>query len=155
PGKDYVVDALKAAKLKKNPPLKSKVMQALLEKMDAKQSVSLAILGSALKGAGLDDLPVVTDLLDKVEALGGGVTLGEDAVRFELAVATKSDKDAKEFKASVDKGLRQALAALALLGGARKEIDVALDVVKSIKVTAKGKVVVLKGGVETDALEGA
>jgi len=58
PAKDYIVDALKQVKLKKKPVLKNKGFQALLEKMDAKQTISLAVLGKGLSKAGIvESLP--------------------------------------------------------------------------------------------------
>ena len=47
-GKDYVVDAMRKVSSKEAPPLKNKDMQALLERMNLKQSMSIAVVGSAL-----------------------------------------------------------------------------------------------------------
>jgi hypothetical protein len=46
PGKDYVVDALKASRAKKKPTLKDKNVQAMIERFDEKQSVSLIVQAS-------------------------------------------------------------------------------------------------------------
>ena len=57
PGKDYVVDALKQVHLKKKPALKNKTFQAIVEKMDPKQSLTVAVLGKSLAGAGTLSTP--------------------------------------------------------------------------------------------------
>jgi hypothetical protein len=159
PGKDYVVDALKRAARKARPALKNKDVQALLDKMDEKQSVSVAILGSALtKGGGAP--PAVKGLFEKVEAIGGGVTVGED-LKVEVALAARTAEGAKELHDSLDKGLKQALALLSVVASGVEDKDLkqvlnpALEVVKTLRVSAKGKVVTLKGRVSADVLEDA
>src|SRR5258708_31006059 len=118
PGKDYVVDALKRGKAKKKAVLKSKAFQALVEKMDAKQSASIAVMGKALKGDALDEAPkIVKDLVGKIDALGGGLTLGDD-VKFEVVVSAKTAADAPAFKDSAEKGVKLGLPTLLLLGTA-------------------------------------
>jgi hypothetical protein len=156
PGKDYVIDALKKGKPKAKPALKSKAMQALLEKLDPKQSVSVALLSSVLtKGNLLDDAPKqVKDALDKLDALGGGVTVTND-VKLEVAVAAKTAAGAKEIKAQADTGVKLGLAGLALLGSDRKELVAALEVLKTVKVTAKGKVVAVSATVTADVIADA
>jgi hypothetical protein len=152
-GKDYVVDALKKAAAKVKPALKSKDVQALLDKLDGKQSVAVAILGSALtKGGGAP--PAVKGLFEKIEAIGGGVTVGED-VKIEVALAAKTAEGAKELHEGLDKGLKQALALLSVLAAGQKELNPALEVVKTLRVSARGKVVTLKGSVSADVLEDA
>ncbi len=153
PGKDYVVDAVKKAARKAKPALASKEMQALLEKMDEKQSVALAALGSGLtKGGG--GPAAVKAQAEKVEAVGGGVTVGDD-LKVEIALAAKTAEGAKELHASLDKGLKQALALLSVLTSAQKELNPALEVVKTLRVSLRGKVVTLKGTVSADVLEDA
>ncbi|HZY89524.1 MAG TPA: hypothetical protein VFE78_32175 [Gemmataceae bacterium] len=153
PGKDYVVDALKKAARKVKPALKNKDVQALLEKMDEKQSVAVALLGSALTKGGGAPAPV-KGLLEKVEAVGGGVTVGDD-VKVEVVLAAKTAEGAKELHEGLDKGLKQALALLSVLASGQKELNPALEVVKTLRVSAKGKVVTLKGRVSPDVLEDA
>jgi hypothetical protein len=155
PGKDYVVDAIKQGKAKKKAALKNKDFQVLLEKLDPRQSLSVAVLGSSLKGELLDSAgPAVKDVVDKIEAIGGGIALDKDVV-LEVAVATKKEDDAKDMREAIAKGLKVGQAALALLGGEGKEVNLALEVLKTIKVTGKGKVVSIKGKIASDALEDA
>jgi hypothetical protein len=153
PGKDYVVDALKKAARKAKPALKNKDVQALLDKMDEKQSVAVAVLGSAL-AKGSAALPAVKAMVEKVEAVGGGVTVGED-LKIEIALAAKTVEGAKELHEGLDKGLKQALALLSVLASGQKELNPALEVVKTLRVSVRGKVLTLKGRVSADVLEDA
>src|SRR5205807_2003572 len=73
PGKDYVVGALRQARLKKKAVLKNKAFQAVLEKLDPKQGIALATLGSSLrKSKLLGMLPEgIRDTLAGIDVLGG------------------------------------------------------------------------------------
>ena len=86
PGKDYVADALKRSKAKAPVTLKNKNFQALLAKMDPKQTLALAAVGEAL-AKSLGDGPH-KDALAKIDALGGGVTLADD-LKLELVVGAR------------------------------------------------------------------
>jgi len=154
PGKDYIVDAIKQSRLKKKAALKNKDFQALLEKMDAKQTLGLAGLGKTFKGDWLDSFPLVKEGVEKVEAIGGSVTFDKDIV-LEMSVVVKTEKEAREIRDNIDKGIKIGMAALALLAGDRKELGLALDVVKSLRVSMKGKAVSLKGRINPDAIQDA
>jgi hypothetical protein len=151
-GKDYVIEALKQARAKKKPVLKNKDFQSLLEKMDARQSVSLAVLGKAIKGDLIDSSPRVKEALAKIEALGGGLTIGED-VKFELVIAAKEEKSAKALRGSAEQVLKWSLVSLTLLSGNNKALDILLEVVKSVKVTSRDKVVTIKAEVNPDTIK--
>ncbi len=148
PGKDYITDALK----KDKPALKNKDMAALLERMNDKQGVAAALVGSALaEGAA----PEVKDVLSKINAVGGGVTVGEE-IKLEIAVTAKSADDAKAIRDGVEGGLKQARLTLAALAFAdSKQIDAILDVVNSIKASDKDKTVLIKAAVSPEAIENA
>jgi hypothetical protein len=152
PGKDYVVDAMKKEGAKDKAELKNKEIQGLLEGMNDKQGVSVAMVGSALtEGPG----PRIKSLFEKVEAVGGGVTVG-DEIKIEIAFSAKSADEAKEVKEGISTGLKQGkvlLAALALAGG--PEIDALLDVANSLKVSVKDKTVILKGAVSAEVIQDA
>jgi hypothetical protein len=92
PGKDYVVDAMRKENAKDKPELKDKNMQALLERMNDKQGLSVAIVGRALTEGAPQE---VKDFFEKVDAVGGGVTVG-DAIKIEIAVSAKDADDAKD-----------------------------------------------------------
>jgi hypothetical protein len=154
-GKDDVVEALKRGKGKKKATLKNKDFQALVEKMSSKQSVSVAALGKALKGGALDEAPkMVKNLVEKVEAVGGGITFGND-VRLELLVSTKTERDAKELRDGTNNGLKLALAALLVLSEDRKDLEALADMLKTIRITAKGKVVTFRARVSGELIQGA
>jgi hypothetical protein len=82
------------------------------------------------------------------------VTFEKD-IQMELSIATKEEKDARDLRDGADRVVKTGLAALALLGTDRKELNLVLDIVKTIKVTAKGKVVTIKGRVNPEAIEEA
>jgi hypothetical protein len=149
PGKDYIVDALKR---KEKPMLKNKDFQAMLEKMDPRQSFSLAAVGNALSKA---DLPEpFKGALENLDALGGGITIGED-VNIELVANAKTAKAAKDINQTVGDSLNQGLAILALLATQQKELAPVVDLIKTIRCTARDKTVTLKGTITSELIEKA
>lgn len=154
PGKDYVVDAIKQQRAKKKVALKNKEFQALLEKLDAKQSLSLAMMGKSLNPGDDADpiLKLFTDAFGGVEAVGGGISFTNE-IKLELVVAGKSQAAAQNVRTNVERGVRLGLVGLALLGDERKELSVLLDVLKTVKVSGKGKVVSITGKLTADVLE--
>ena len=151
PGKDYVIDALKKIDAPK-PTVKNKDIQALIERMDGKQTVSMAVLGGALtKGGDLSGF-IPKETLESIDAVGGGLTVGDD-VKLEVVVTAKSADAAKDIREGVNDKLKQAEAALALLATQQKELEPVLEIVKSMKTTAKDKTVSLKGEVSAELIE--
>jgi len=143
PGKDYVVDALKAARVKRKPVLKNKDLQGLIDRLDSKLGISVAVLGKSLaKAAGDSDVvpQFVSDALAKVEAIGGGISVTNE-VRLDVLVAGKDERSAQSIRESLDRGVKIALVGLAFLGEDRKELALLLEVIKTVRVTSKGKVV--------------
>jgi hypothetical protein len=158
PGKDYVVDALRKASARGPAALKDKDFQALLETVDDRQTVSLAAVSAALSrslpGAAP---PGASDALGKITALGGGLTLGED-VQLEVAVSAATVADAREFYNTADKGLKLALGLLAALSqdpDANPGLELALEVVKSLRVSVKDRTVLVKGRLNAEAIGNA
>jgi hypothetical protein len=153
PAKDYVVDALKQHAAKKKPSLKSKEFTALLEKLDPRQSVSLAVLGKSVGKVENDVVPkFLSDAFGGVEAVGGGLTVNDD-VKLEVLLASKDADAAQRMQKSLDKVLKLSLVGLALLGEERRETGLVLEVLKSLKVSARGKVVSVTGKLTQDLLE--
>jgi len=153
PGKDYVVDALKQHRSKKKATLANKEFQALVENLDAKQTISLAVLGKSLADAAGEVLPAgFADSLKKVEAVGGGLTISNE-VKLELVVAGKDATSADSIRSTLDKGVKLGMVGLALLTEGRKELEVLLEVVKTIKVGGKGKVVSVSAKLTADVLK--
>jgi hypothetical protein len=154
PGKDYVVDALKHHNAgTPKAALKNKDLAALVEKMDAKQSVSIAVLGKSLGKADNEVVPkALTEAFGKVEALGGGLTVHDD-VKLELLLATPDSDAAARMQKAGDKVLKAALVGLSLLGDERKELSLLLEVVKSVKISSRGRVVAVGGRLTQDLLD--
>lgn len=182
PGKDYVIDALKkAGKEAKTAPkngdpqpapsgkssgvlvldkpvLKNKKFEALLEKLDARQSVSLAMvktpeLTKAFEQAVPGD---VKAMLETIRAIGGGLTIGDD-VKLELVVTTKNANNAEELHKSAKAGLDLMLAGLATVTQTNPspEIELVVDILKTVRVKNNGASVVVKGRITSDVIEDA
>ena len=153
PGKDYVVDALKQHRAKTKAALKNKDFQALVEKLDLKQTISFAVLGKSLAAAAGDALPAgFADSLKKIEAIGGGLTVGNE-VKLELLVTGKDAQSADSIRTTLDKGVKLAMIGLALLTEGRKDLDVLLEVVKTIKIGGKGKMISVSAKLTADVLK--
>lgn len=153
PGKDYVVDGLKNSRAKKKPVLKSKPFQALLEGLDSKQSLSIAVQGKSLANVRSDILPkAINEALADIEAIGGGLTISNE-LKLDVLVAGKDERSAKVIRDALDKGLKVALVGLAFLGEEKKELTLLLEIVKSVKVSQRGKVMSVSGRLTQDVLE--
>ena len=153
PGKDYVVDALEQHRSKKKATLKNKEFQALVENLDARQTVSFAVLGKSLVAAVGEALPAgFTDSLKKIEAIGGGLTISNE-VKLEILIASKDPTSAESVRTTLDKGVKLGMIGLALLTEGRKELEVLLEVVKTVKVGGKGKVVAVSARLTADVLK--
>ncbi|HWG47366.1 MAG TPA: hypothetical protein VN688_31675 [Gemmataceae bacterium] len=156
PGKDYVVDALKKIGKTDKLALKNKDFQALLEKVDDRQSLSVAAVKNPAVKDAVGSLPGdVKDMLDKIQAIGGGLTLS-DEIKLELVVTTKNADEAKELRDSANAGLTLITAVLGGLNkDAKPQIEFVLEVVKSLRISNKGQTVVVKGRISSDLIEEA
>jgi hypothetical protein len=154
PGKDYVVDALKQHRAKKKATLKNKAFQALVENLDARHTVSFAVLGKSLAAALTSDaMPAaVTDSIAKIEAIGGGLTISNE-VKLELLITGKDATSAGSVRSALDKGVKGGMIGLALLTEGRQDLEVLLEVVKTVKVGGKGKVVSVSARLTADVLK--
>jgi hypothetical protein len=157
PGKDYVIDALKKTGKTDKVALKNKDFQALLEKLDDRQSLSMAAIKTPAVRDAVNGLPGdVKDMVDKIQAVGGGVTIS-DEVRMEIVVTTKNTSDAKELRDSADAGLKLVLAGLSAFTTNQKNpqpgVDFLLEFAKSLRVSNKGQAVILKGRINSDFIE--
>ncbi len=150
PGKDYVADAIKRGKAKGPVALKNKEFQALLAKMDPKQTMSLAGIGEALAKNCSD--ASIKELLAKVDAVGGGITLADD-IKLELVIGTKTLQDAKELKTTVNDYVTKGLALVGLLALQQKELAPVVDVLKSIRCSSKDKAVTIKAEISAEVIE--
>ena len=155
-GKDYVVNALKKSGKETKPVLKNKDFQALLEKVDARQSLSLAAVANPDIAKALDktSLGDIKSMIEKIQALAGGLTIS-DEIKLELAVTTKNTKDAKELSDSAKAGLNLILgfAAPFVQNGDNLVAEFVIETIKSLRVTNKGEAVFVKGRISNDLIE--
>ncbi|HEY7315040.1 MAG TPA: hypothetical protein VH643_37185 [Gemmataceae bacterium] len=154
-GKDYVVDALKKMGKSDKPALKNKDFKTLLEKVDGRQSLSLAAVQTPAVKDAIGGLPGdVKGMIEKIQALGGGVTL-TDEVKLELVVTTKTAKEAKDLKESANAGLTLILGFLGALAqnDTKPEMELLLEAAKSLSIKNKDAAVVIKGRISSDLIE--
>jgi hypothetical protein len=154
PGKDYVVDGLKKTGAKEKAALKNKAFQTLLEKVDTKQSLSFAMLGSALTKSELPLPDEVKTFLEGLDAVGGGITL-DDGIKIQVNFAAKDADAAKEMHKTLDTGLKQALGILAIAAAGNEELTPLVDLLKSVKLAVKEKVITFKAEVSGEIIEKA
>jgi hypothetical protein len=150
-GKDYVVDALRKEANKEKAVLKNKDFQKLLEGQDQKQHIAVAAVGSAI--ARNDSLPEqVKGFFRNIDAVGGGLTFGDD-IKIEIVGLAKTAQDAKDLSRSVNDLVTQGAGLLSLLTMGSDELRPLIDILKTIKCTAKDKAVIIKGEVSNDVIE--
>jgi hypothetical protein len=153
PGKDYVVDALKLEGKKENAGLKNKQIQGLIEKMDTKQTLSIAMIGEAFAKAELpDELKAAKATLAKIDAVSGGITVS-DEVALDIGITTKTADDAKEMSKSINDGLNQILVVMGLAVGNEPGLASVMDFLKTIKAVPKDKSVFIKARIDADAID--
>jgi hypothetical protein len=150
PEKDLIIDALDKAKGRKKTELKHKELGQLLEKSNGKQSIWIAVLPTSLgKILPLDD---DNSDLAKIDAISGGFTI-EDDVKLEIALAVKDGDAARELTTKLNELLNIGLTLAAFASHEKKELEPALDALKSLKATAKGNTIILKGAVTAEMIE--
>jgi hypothetical protein len=148
-----VVDALKKDALKKHPGLKNKQLQALVEKIDPNQTLSIATTGEFF--AKLNFLDKNTKaLLANCDAVSGGITVADD-VKLEIGLTAKTAADAKDLSKLVNDSLNAGLGVLALLSVNEPKLAPLVDFIKSVKSTAKDKTVIIKGQISAEAIDKA
>lgn len=156
-GKDYVVNALKKSGKETKPVLKHKRFQTLLEKVDANQSLSLAAVTTPGLTKAIDKAPGdVKGMIEKVQALAGGLTIS-DEVKLELAVTAKDAKDAKDLGDSAKAGLNLILGFAAPLAQSKEnsKVELLVEAIKSLRVTNKAETVFVKARISSDLIEDA
>jgi hypothetical protein len=152
PGKDYVVGALRQARQNKRVVLKNREFQGVLEDLDPKLGISMALLTTSFgKSEMLDLLPrEYRDAISGIRIIGGGLGFANE-IKLDIRVSTSSEADARILRDSLTRWLRLGQAALVLFD--RKELNLLGEVLNTVKVTGKGKVVGLSGKLTADVLE--
>jgi hypothetical protein len=153
-GKDYVLDAIDKNAGKKTTQLKSKALQALLGRIDAKQSLYLALLGSTLAKSPLGSNDDAKQVIDKVDDAIASLSIEKD-VKLEVSVTAKSANDAKDLDEKIKDGLNTALGFVALAATNNKEIAPLVDLLKNVKPNVKDKVVGVEIEIPGAAIEKA
>ena len=154
-GKDYVVDALKKSGKETKVNLKNQKFQTLLEKVDARQSLSVAAVANKDIAKAIEKTPGdIKGMLEKIQALAGGLTIS-DEIKLELAVTTGNAKDAKELTDSAKAGVNLILgfAAAITQNGDSPGADLIVDAIKSLSIKNKEEVVFVKGRISSDLIE--
>ena len=72
-----------------------------------------------------------------------------------MVLSAKSADDARAIERSLDDGLKTALGFVSLLAGSQKELNVVLELLKSVKTKADGKLVTIKAMLDADAIDKA
>ena len=151
-GKDYVVEAIKQGRSGKKPVLKDKGVAELIERLDPKLPLALALPGKALAGLGLEEV-LPQGALEGVEAIGAGLSLAEEA-KLELAITAKEADNAKAIRDQSGRAGKLALGALALWSGDDPTLNFAYEVLRSLKIGGRGKVVSVTVTVKAGTLRG-
>jgi hypothetical protein len=149
--KDYVLEALKNADPKSKAQLRNKVFQTAAEQVNPRQTVTLAATGSALTRF---DLPEnLRQAAGKLEALGGGLTVGDD-IRLELVMQCGNEQQAREVARSINDSVTAGVILLGVLARKDDQMGALLEALKSVRATQKPRTatVTLKGEVSADLL---
>jgi hypothetical protein len=139
--RSLTLDILDKAAGKKQTQLKNKGLTPLLQKMDPKETLSVAILPGDSLGT------------DKIKSITGGLTISENIV-LDVVVATADADAAKE----INDALKESITAVqGVVGGLvltqNKALAPLTDILGALKTEAREKDVLLKGTVKGATLE--
>jgi len=148
PDKDYLTKAMNG----KDGKPANKDFNKLVEDLDPKLGISIAVVSGALAMKNLPD--PAKAILENVDSIGGGIGIDKDIV-LKLSINTKTDDSAKMLQETINQGLTQALGFLGLMAAQQKELAPALEFVKSLKVENKAKSITIQGMLAGKALEDA
>jgi hypothetical protein len=154
PGKDYVLDAIDKAAKRKKFELKSKELEKLLGRIDGKQSIWTAVLGSTLEKSPYLNDDTVKDLVSKLTDAHVGLTIDKD-LKAEVSITAKNNEDAKKLDEAINDNLNQAVGILSLLAGSQPEIKPFLNVLKSIRPSIKDKTISIQATLAGEDIEKA
>jgi len=155
PAKAAILDAQARAQGKKKASLPKEIQNQVAsadEKASAWMAVDpLSLIEKIPQAAGQ---PGAKGQMQKIAVITGTFNVASD-VKIELSVVTKTDDDAKVMSKQIEDGLMQAKAALPLLLGQQEELKPVIELVSSLKSSASGKTITIKGGLTADYLEKA
>ena len=129
-------------------------MKELMEKIDTKQSLFVAVPASTLK-----KLPEPPDekskkTIEKILSATVGLTVDTD-LKLAITIASKSADAAKELAEEIKENLEQAKGLVALVAGMKPELAPLVDVVGALKVAAESNNVIIKSEVSGEMIEKA
>jgi hypothetical protein len=153
-GLDYVLDAVDKEAGRKKTELKNKDLQALLDKVDTKQSAWAVVLGSTLQESDLGKDDKAKDIITKIQDVIAGVTIGED-VHVALKVTVKKAEDAKNIEEAIETLLHEARGTLEFLAASQKEVKPLLELLQGIKAKVKDKTVTVEVKIDGEVIEKA
>jgi hypothetical protein len=151
PDKEYVAEALAKAAGKKKTEIKSKEMQAILAKVDPKQTISLAVLAGSLAKGKLGEGKDAKAFLAKLNNITGGITVA-DGINTKIVLAAKSDGDASAINKQIEEGLDTARGLVGVLTAQDTKLAPLADLVKGVKSTASEKTVAIASDISGDAI---
>jgi hypothetical protein len=154
PGKDFVLDAIDKQAGRKKSELKSKELKTLLGRIDGKQSIWAAVLGSTLEKSPLATDDTAKDLIAKLTDANLGITIDKD-LKAEVGITAKNTEDAKKLDEAINDNLNQAVGLLSILAGNQPEIKPLLTLLKTIKPRLKDKTITIQATVDGEDIEKA
>jgi hypothetical protein len=97
-------------------------------------------------------MKVLVDAFGGIEAIGGGLTLGTE-IKLDLAIAGKSNEAADKVRENLEQGVRLGKVGLLLVSKEQKALEVLLEVLNTVKIGGRGKVVSLSARLTVDVLD--
>ncbi len=151
PGKDGVLEALEKAAGKKKSKVKKELLN-LLEKVDAGRTLWMIGLKSALEHSPLSADETARPILGKIETAAAGVTVAAD-IQAEFTLSAKSPEAAMELSKELVDKLDKAKGIVSILVGDVKELQILLELVGALKVSAEDRTVTLRGQIGEETIE--
>ena len=123
------------------------------ENLRVRACIMNALIGH-IEQRKLTQLQAAKKNLEKIDSIGGGITISKD-VKISLAVLAKNADAAKEISEEMKDGLNQAKGLLAVMVGNMEKLAPLVDVVNGIKISADGNIVHIKGEASEELIEKA
>jgi hypothetical protein len=138
PSKETVEEVLAKAAGKKTTKLSNKELATLLGKIDAKQTLAVALPAPATE--------------EKFKSITGGLTVTKD-VKVDFTVTAADADAAKEINDKIAEQLRQASDVINIVVIQQTELKPAVEIIKGIKHSAKDNTVSITSDIKGDTLE--
>jgi hypothetical protein len=130
--------------------------KSLLKTTSDKQSFSVVATGGALAKliaeARVDNADAAAAMISNLEGLSAAITLTKD-IQFQLGVSAKDNETAKQAVAMGNFGLLTARTLAAQKAKENPDLQPLVDIAKTLRITADGNNILLRGEVSTENLE--